>query len=107
MEAGWMMIVKALGSLTLVIATIFAMAWVFKRFIQPLQTSAKTQGFRITSMQDLGAKKKLLVVEFESKRLLVGMTENSMSTLCSIESSNSPTSSLGDWKPADEQVSRA
>jgi len=107
MDAGWMMIVKAFGSLTLVIATIFVVAWVFRRFIQPLQTSIKTQGFRITSMQDLGAKKKLMVVEFESKRLLVGMTEGSMATLCVSEKSLEANASLGDWKPAEENVIHA
>lgn len=107
MEAGWMMIAKALGSLTLVIATIFALAWVFRRFIQPLQTSIKTQGFRITSIQELGAKKKLMVVEFESKRVLIGMTESSMTTLCTADKSVEASSTLGGWKPAEEKVIHA
>ena len=99
----WMTLLRTLGSLGLVLALIFAMAWVFRRYIQPLQSKHSNDQVRVLATQDLGGKKKLLVIEFGGKKVLVGMTDQSMSRLAETEIRMGVGSVRGD----EERVSHA
>ncbi len=90
-----MTLFKTAGSLALVLAVIFALAWLFKRFIQPLQNRSSMEGVKILSSQDIGPKRKLMVLEFGNRRILVGMSENHMTALCETET----TSFVREWDP--------
>lgn len=92
----WMMLLKTVGSLALVLATIFVFAWVFRRFLHQRPWAGSQEGIRITRSLDLGAKKKLMVVEFGGREILVGLTDMSFSRLAERDLSPSSANTIRD-----------
>lgn len=89
----WWVLLRTLGSLALVISLILALGWVAKRFLEPRKLGGRTwTGIRVIQSLPIGAKKRLMVVEVEGKRLLIGVGGDSISALSELD-------------PAGEQVS--
>jgi flagellar biosynthetic protein FliO len=102
-QEAWMTLLRTIGSLGLVLGLIFVMAWVFRRYIQPLQSKHSIDQIRVLATQDLGGKKKLMVVEFGGKKVLVGMTDQSMARLAEADL----RLNVGSVQDAGERVSHA
>lgn len=69
-----------LGSLFLVIFLILAMAWLAKKF--KLSTTLKNnKNFKLIEQLSLGSKQKIIIVEVDSERLVLGVTEQNISLL--------------------------
>lgn len=71
---------KMLASLVFVIAFIPACLWVMKRF-QLAQMKLGQSEIKIISAQSLGTKEKLMLVEVEGERILIGVTSSGISHL--------------------------
>ncbi|PYF81758.1 flagellar protein FliO/FliZ [Marinomonas alcarazii] len=71
---------KVVLSLIFVIAFIPACLWLMKRF-QFAQMKLGKSDIKIISAQSLGAKEKLMLVEVEGERLLIGVTPQTISHL--------------------------
>jgi len=78
----WMMLLRALGSLALVLALIFTLSWLARRYFQPKKWSKSFSGIRVVQSLPLGAKKRLMVVEVENRKLLIGVGADSISAIC-------------------------
>lgn len=76
---------KVVISLIFVIAFIPACLWLMKRF-QFAQMKLGQSDIKIVNVQSLGAKEKLMLVEVEGERLLIGVTAHSISHLRSFPS---------------------
>jgi flagellar biogenesis protein FliO len=76
---------KSLAALTGILALIFGLAYVLKRFklVGPAADAA-TAGWRMMGIKTLGAKRQIYVMEVGTKLLLVGVTDKSMSALMEI-----------------------
>jgi flagellar biosynthetic protein FliO len=92
MEDGsqWMMLLRTLGSLALVVGLILALAWVAKRFLRLDRWSSVGSEIKILQSFMLGAKRQLMVIEVEDKRILIGVAQDSISTICELEGRKSP-----------------
>ena len=82
-------VIKMLLGLALVIAAIFALAWLSRRLNMMPGTS---QQLKIESTLSVGSKEKLLIVEVESQRLLLGVTSQQVSLLQQLSPGDSPQS---------------
>jgi flagellar protein FliO/FliZ len=71
---------KVVFSLIFVIAFIPACLWLMKRF-QFAQMKLGQSDINIVNVQSLGAKEKLMLIEVEGERLLIGVTSHSISHL--------------------------
>ncbi|WP_249344344.1 flagellar biosynthetic protein FliO [Marinomonas sp. CT5] len=78
---------KVVVSLIFVIAFIPACLWLMKRF-QFAQMKLGQSDIKVVNVQSLGAKEKLMLVEVEGERLLIGVTAHSISHLRSFSSKN-------------------
>lgn len=78
-----MVFLRMIASLAAVVALIFVLSWVVKRYIKPEQWMAKTRSgtLRVLETLALDHKRKVIVLEWESKKILVGMTESSIQLL--------------------------
>lgn len=76
-------LVKVFFGLALVIALIFAMSWLVKRFGQG--TFLSNSNMKIINSLSLGTKEKIVVVEIGERQLLLGVTANSIQTLHKLE----------------------
>ena len=72
----WKMVV----SLVFIIAFIPACLWVMKRF-QLAQMKFGQSDIKIVNVQSLGTKEKLMLVEVEGERILIGVTAHNISHL--------------------------
>ncbi|WP_417561385.1 flagellar biosynthetic protein FliO [Marinomonas sp.] len=84
---------KVVISLIFVIAFIPACLWLMKRF-QFAQMKLGQSDIKIVNVQSLGAKEKLMLVEVEGERLLIGVTAHSISHLRSFPSKASSFASM-------------
>lgn len=84
---------KVVISLIFVIAFIPACLWLMKRF-QFAQMKFGQSDIKIVNVQSLGAKEKLMLVEVEGERLLIGVTAHSISHLRSFPSKASSFASM-------------
>ena len=76
--------------LGMVLAVIFALAWLAKRFnVNGTGTGA---GMRVVGALALGPKEKLLLVEVDGKRLLLGVTAQQISLLQTSDATSLPES---------------
>ncbi|MCB5161973.1 flagellar biosynthetic protein FliO [Marinomonas algarum] len=66
---------KVTASLVFVIAFIPACLWLVKRF-QLTQMRLGQSAIKVVQVQSLGAKEKIMLVEVEGERLLIGVTAN-------------------------------
>ncbi|WP_249411608.1 flagellar biosynthetic protein FliO [Marinomonas sp. A3A] len=84
---------KVVISLIFVIAFIPACLWLMKRF-QFAQMKLGQSDIKIVNVQSLGAKEKLMLVEVEGERLLIGVTAHSISHLRSFPSKTASFASM-------------
>lgn len=71
---------KVVVSLVFVIAFIPACLWLMKRF-QLGQMKLGQAGIKVLNVQSLGTKEKLMLVEVEGERLLIGVTSHTITHL--------------------------
>lgn len=71
--SNWSLLLRSIGSLALVLALIFALAWIFRRYVKPQAWKWGAGGIRVQQQLPLGPRKKILVVECEGRRFLVGV----------------------------------
>lgn len=62
-----------------VLALIFALAWLFKRFVQPISLSG--QQIKVVSSLALGNKEKLVLAEVNGQQILLGVTAQNINSL--------------------------
>ena len=77
---------KVVLSLIFVIAFIPACLWLMKRF-QAVQMKFGQSDIKIVNVQSLGTKEKLMLVEVEGERILIGVTAHSINHLRSFPQS--------------------
>lgn len=83
--SSWMILFRTVGALALVVALIFAISFVARKYLRPERwSSSAVGGMRIHSTFSLEPKKKLMVVEVEGKKILLGVAESSISFLCAL-----------------------
>ncbi len=73
------MTVQILIALALVSLSIFALAWLVKRLGNT--SFLQSKGLKIVSSMPLGTREKLVVIEVENKKLLLGVTAHNINTL--------------------------
>ncbi|MGO3739958.1 MAG: flagellar biosynthetic protein FliO [Marinomonas foliarum] len=95
---------KVVLSLIFVIAFIPACLWLMKRF-QFAQMKLGQSDIKIISAQSLGAKEKLMLVEVEGERLLIGVTPQAISHLRSFPSKTTSFASM--MKEVDREKAAA
>ena len=78
----WMMLLRAVGSLALVIGLIFALAWAAKKYWRPERWAAQVGAIKILQSLNVGPKTRLMIVEVDGKRLLLGVGSESVNSLC-------------------------
>lgn len=88
----------AIGVLV-VIAAIFVLAWLSRRLLGVNYGGASS--LRIDGGLALGSREKLVVVEVEGRRLLLGMTPGSISLVTELEPSTHHTEQSGDGSVAN------
>jgi len=74
---------KVVVSLVFIIAFIPACVWLMKRF-QLAQMKLGQADIKVMSVQSLGAKEKLMLIEVEGERMLIGVTANSITHIKTI-----------------------
>ncbi|WP_111639202.1 flagellar biosynthetic protein FliO [Marinomonas shanghaiensis] len=84
---------KIVISLIVVIAFIPACLWLMKRF-QFAQMKLGQSEIKIVNVQSLGTKEKLMLVEVEGERLLIGVTAQSITHLKSFSPSGKSFASI-------------
>jgi flagellar protein FliO/FliZ len=84
---------KVVFSLIFVIAFIPVCLWLMKRF-QLAQMKLGQSDINIVNVQSLGAKEKLMLIEVEGERLLIGVTSHSISHLKSFPTKASSFASM-------------
>ncbi len=88
-----MMLLRTGGALVLVLGLIFAISAFAKKYLKSETWSPRgSAGLKIIQSFSLAPKKKLMVVEVEGQKLLLGVAENSISFLCSLTRSASASS---------------
>lgn len=77
-----MMFVRMLLSLSAVIALIFFISWVVKKYIKPDLWKKKEGGrLKIVETYSIDMKKSLLIVEWDNSEYLVGSSDSGLTTL--------------------------
>ncbi len=86
-----MLILRTILSLALVIALIVFLAWIARRFLKPDRwlVSRQLGSIKVLERLALDPKKSLMIIEWESRRLLVGVTEASIQTLGAMDGASS------------------
>lgn len=101
----WLQLLRSLGSFALVIGLIFVLAWLAKRYFNPQKWGMSIQGIRVVQSLPLGVKKKLMVVEVEGKRLLLGVGNDSITRLCELEGASQEQQERGnDYSSGTESL---
>lgn len=73
------------GALLLVVVLIFVLGWVVKNFMHGRITGRGGQSLKVVEQLAVGARERLVVVEFGHRRLLLGMVPGRISRLDSVE----------------------
>ena len=82
----WMILLRTVGSLALVIVLIMALSWVAKKYLRPENWAGTgLKAIKILQTYPIEPKKKLMIVEIDHKRLLLGVADSSISTLCELD----------------------
>lgn len=80
--SNWMILLRTAAALGLVIGLIFAISWFAKKYLKPERwASSGNSGIKVIQSFSIEPKKKLMIVEVESQRLLIGVADNSISCL--------------------------
>ncbi|MBJ7536794.1 flagellar biosynthetic protein FliO [Marinomonas transparens] len=69
---------KVVASLVFIIALIPACLWLMKRFQLAQMKLGRQSDIKVISIQTLGAKEKLMLIEVEGERVLIGVTGQSI-----------------------------
>lgn len=82
----WLLLLRALGSLAVVVLTILAAAWFFRRYFRPDQWGMQSFGqIKVLQTMPIGTKKKLLLVEVDEKRMLLGVGSDTIRHICELD----------------------
>ena len=77
--------IRTVLSLLAVLGLILVIAWGARRYLHLEKwMSKKEDGMNVLHTYRLEPKKKLMVIEIEKKRMLLGITEGSVSYLCGL-----------------------
>ena len=83
----WWILLKTLLSLGAVVAMIFALSWVAKKYLRPERCDGGgATGIKILQTYPVDSRKKLMIVEVQNHRVLLGVSEQSISYLCPLDS---------------------
>ena len=83
----WWVFARTLGALALILCLIFSLSWLAKKYFHPQKWGQGSQvGIRVLQSLPLANRSKLLLVEVDGRRLLVGMTNGHITTLKDCES---------------------
>lgn len=79
----WLAILKTFGSLAAVLAVIYILAVAAKKYLRPERWGGLSTGESIQIVQTfaIGPKQKLIVIDVEEKRLLLGVGGESIQSL--------------------------
>lgn len=78
----WWMLVKTLGALALILGLIFGLSYLAKRYFQPGKFAKNfSKGLRVIQSLPLNQKSKLILVEVEGRKLLIGLTQGHICSL--------------------------
>jgi len=81
-----MTLLKTIGALGIVLGFIFALSWFFKKYLRAGLVAAQQGGeIRVLQSFHFEPKKKLMIVSVNDRKLLLGVSENSISLLTSLE----------------------
>jgi flagellar biosynthetic protein FliO len=91
-----MTLVKTMGALALVVGFILTLSWVAKKYLRASLLSVQ-QGGEIKILQSFHfePKKKLMVVSVNDQKLLLGVSESSISLITHLEKSSSEAQEIG------------
>jgi flagellar protein FliO/FliZ len=84
-ELGTMLYYKVVGSLLLVLAILFLLAYGLKRWGQVMHKSTGGQRINILARQSLGPKHTLLLVEVLGQTLLLGVSPDAIGLLSTLQ----------------------
>lgn len=94
-------LVKMLAGLVLVFGLMVLLLWVLRRMQQRLQIQGSARrGIRLIDTLSVGARQKIVVIEMDNQRLMVGITPQQMSSLGQWPTSAAPTTE----SPSDVQA---
>ena len=90
MEGGdinqWLMLGRTVLSLGVVLVVIFGLAWVVKNYLKPERwMKTGNSSIQVTQAYPLESKKRLVVVQIEERRMLLGVSESNISFLCDLQ----------------------
>ena len=77
----WSQLFRVLGSLAVVLAIIFALAYVAKRYFNNQNWAKSFNQIRVIQSMPLGMKSKLMLVEVEDKKILLGVAQQQIQSL--------------------------
>lgn len=87
-----MTLVKTFGALALVVGFILGLSWIAKKYMRPALLSVQQGGeIRILQSFHFEPKKKLMVVSVNDQKLLLGVSETSISLITHLEDSERQT----------------
>lgn len=95
---------KVVGSLLFIIAFIPLTLWLVKKF-QLAQMKLSQSEIKVVSVQSLGTKEKLMLVEVEGERMLLGVTSQSINHLKSFSSNARTFATMMDEASSSETSS--
>lgn len=88
----WMMLLRAVLSLVAVIGIIISLAWLVKKYWRPDRWGMSLSGIKLLHHLPLDSKKKILVIEVENRRFLVGVGADSISNMLELGEAPQATS---------------
>ena len=84
------MILRTMGALVLVIALIYGLSWAARKYLRADRWASQIPSLiKVVHSQSLEPKKRLIVIEVEGRRLLLGVTEQQIQVLSHLDSQNS------------------
>ncbi|MGM0418706.1 MAG: flagellar biosynthetic protein FliO [Thermodesulfobacteriota bacterium] len=79
---------KTIGMLAIVLGLIVAVLYFIKKYALKASPGSGKSEFRLLSSFHLGNREKLVMIEVENEKLLLGVTQNSISLLSKYENSD-------------------
>lgn len=79
------MILRTIGSLGFIVVLLFSLAYLMKRYFKPEKWGLQISGIRVVQSLPLDTKKKIIVVEVENRRLLIGVGQEGLRTLAELD----------------------
>lgn len=83
----WFVLLKTFAALAAVLALIVTLSWAAKKYLRPeLWTKTGLKAMKVSQIFPIENKKRLLVVEIDDRKLLLGVAETNISFLCDLSS---------------------